>query len=184
MWLQVLGEIDGPPEFYPGTVLDVGCRDLCSSFKIAEWLKEDYYGVDVSAPSIISAKYRSYSHGFYCNLRTVHGKDFGLCFGKTFDVVMASCMVYHLTDELAECFFQALPRLLKPEGIGLMNVNTTITCSTPWKGFPFVQRSIGFYKRLAKDAGLDLKDRGPISDHGYKLLTTTATNNLLEIRKP
>lgn len=174
MWLRVL------ESRVPKSLLDVGCRDLRSSFEIARWMGPGYCGVDIDRAAVHVAHSRLWGIGG--SVSVIARDDFGLSLNKTFDVVLASCVLYHLSDKLVRPFFKALPKLLTPTGCCL----ATINCDLPegrWKGFPFVQRSIQFYEGLALGAGLILKDRGPISDHGYSLRETTATNRLIEVSR-
>jgi len=158
----------------PETVLDIGCRDLRSTRAIADLIGEGYRGVDVDAEAIARA---GDSRCF-----AVGRKDFGLSLGMQFDMILLSCVVYHLTNDLVTLLFMALPELLTKDGIAWLNVNTVIP-EASWNGLPFVRRSVGFYKGLAEFNQLRLNDVGCLSDWGYTLSRSTASNRLLIVRR-
>jgi predicted TPR repeat methyltransferase len=163
-----------------GRLLDVGCRDLSGSDRIQKWLGDRYYGVDVDASAVARAVEKLGGDG---NLAFVEPDDFGTIFRKTFDVVMASCVLYHLTDPLAATFFQRLDTyLLAPGGVCFANVNTSHPPLT-WEGFPFVRRTLRFYDHLASRHNLHIKRLGTARQYDYQLDHPAGDNQLLEIRR-
>ena len=160
-WLKIL--LSMAPSM--SSVLDIGFRNLCAAKRIAAHFGDGHYGVDVQ-PTDLGPNYRQ-----------VEPDDFGAIFGRRFDCVYASCVVYHLTDALAERLFTVLPTLTTRF---LANINTV---STPdkWKGFPFVKRSVSFYQDMAARHGGQVTDRGPLSDYGYNQRPETAKNRLIEV---
>lgn len=176
MWVRAVQELAPRAR----TVLDVGCRYLRVSGEIASRFREGFYGVDVNPEAIELARSKAIPG---VHLACAGETDFGRCFGRRFDLVLASCVVYHLRDELVAEFFQALSRdLLGDKGIALANVNTTQDPGR-WGDFPFVRKPLSFYEDQARLAGLTLIDRGPITAFGYTPQNTTATNIMIELRR-
>jgi len=173
MWLFMLQKIQPRPK----SILDIGCRDLRSSEHIIKWFPPfGYCGVDVRADWLNAGQEKNPQ----AILRVVEENDFGRSFHRRFDVVMASCVVYHLRDDLVEELFKAIPGLLHTGGRALMNVNIKVI-EGMWEGLPFVKRTINFYRDLATKAGLLLADLGPISRLGYPAGVDASDNHMLEL---
>lgn len=176
MWVQAVQVL--APE--AKTLLDVGCRYLRVSGALAHKFREGFYGVDVNAAAIDKAIEKAIP---WINLACAGESDFGRCFERKFDLVISSCVIYHLRDKLVGEFFRALSRdLLEDHGVALANVNTT-QAPGKWGEFPFMRRPTSFYEEQAKSAGLVLTDRGPITVFGYTPQNTTATNIMIELRR-
>jgi SAM-dependent methyltransferase len=142
-----------------GRLLDIGCRDVRSGRLLAWAFGNRYYGVDINRECIAAGQTWLRERRLLGHLRTVPPEDFGVSFDLRFDTVVASSMVYHLTDELAGKFFVALARLLKPEGVALANINEHAP-EGRWEGLPFVQRPLCFYEGLAARVGLEVEALG------------------------
>lgn len=176
VWVNLLTPLAGGEK----TILDIGCRDLRSTLPIAKLFGTHYYGVDVDANAVVAGSVVAVGLGSH--LSEVDERDFGRCWGKKFDIVIASCMIYHLRDELAEEFFRALAVTLKKRGRAFVNINDSVRGPHTWEGrFPFVLRSLDFYRERAEGEGLRVEDRGLLTSHGYNLKRATGSNRLLEI---
>jgi hypothetical protein len=136
-----------------------------------------YYAVDVRKDQLAIGQ----AMNLPITLHWVKESDFGRCFLRRFDVVMASCVLYHLRDDLVEEFFKTLPNLLLPGGRSFVNVNTVVKEMT-WEEFPFVKRPLSFYEGLAAKNGMVVRDLGSLADLGYDL-DEGGTNRMLEIRE-
>ena len=166
-------------------LLEIGCRDLRSSRALTIVFDERYRGVDINPECVAAGRRWLPSRGLYGEIRATEPTDFGRCFGCKFDVILASSVVFHLTDELAAEWFKSLSELLVPGGAAICNINER-EAEAAWEGLPFVRRPLAFYEGLAAEYGLAVEALGTSLDLGCEPdpeHPESGFNTILEIRR-
>jgi SAM-dependent methyltransferase len=168
------------------TVLDIGCGPLRGGVPLIEFVNPGgYTGFDVRNACIEKA------HGQIEKLdltvkkpRVFLSNDFGATelIGLKFDYVWCFQILYHLDDPLAEECFRQIANFLGSSSTCYANVNVFAE-SGRWKEFPFLKRSLEFYKVLGEKVGLHVRSIGQLKDFGFTDMIEGQFNHMLEIRK-
>ena len=171
------------PEHY---LIDLGCGPLSVGLALIPYLeKGHYFGVDIRESAIAEA-YRQVAKAGLAKMNpslivssTFGAEELG---DLAVDYVLASAVIYHLLDEQADKCFIEVAKRLKDDGVFCCNVNTVVPESR-WYEFPFVCRSIDFYKALGERYGLVMKAVKKLSELGYPESLPAKSNHMLEFRK-
>lgn len=173
VWCRVLLE-----KSKPGPLLEVGCRDLTNSQWIASLdCVEDYWGVDIDQVAIKIGRLQV--PRLRNRIVQVERDGFGTSLNLQFQNILASCVVYHLDDDLVCDFLRAAQQNLVPGGSVFFNINP-IEKGSKWRGLPFLARSFEFYEERASEAGLQLFNLGSLVDFGYDLEHKARSNLILQ----
>ena len=101
-----------------------------------------------------------------------------------FNYIFSFSVLFHLSDDLLNSYFQMVAQRLKPSGVCLANVNTR-TPTDRWLEFPFLRRSVENYANSAESHGLQTISLGTLQDNGFRTDEAEKLNPLLEFkRKP
>lgn len=162
------------------TLLEIGCGPLTAGLPLIKYLEPNKYtGVDIRHSVLDASWMQVGKNGLSAkNPRLVCSHSFGddVLGSQAFDYVLSFSVLYHLSDDLlAECFASVGRRL---NGPWFANVSTR-NLSSRWLEFPFLQRSMHEYERMA--AGLKLDDMGTIQSLGFRLPGIERENRLLRI---
>jgi SAM-dependent methyltransferase len=162
------------------TLLEIGCGPLTLAIPAIDYLERGHYtGIDVR-PEVLNLAHseialRNLSSK---NPRLLYSESFGSELTETFDFVWSFSVLYHLTDDLLnQCLAQVARR-----GVYYANVNT-VDAESRWLQFPFVCRSLDFYRDQAAKHGLTVTVIGQLQDLGFRLAGQEKTNHLLRFNK-
>jgi cyclopropane fatty-acyl-phospholipid synthase-like methyltransferase len=103
------------------------------------------------------------------NPRLVCSSDFASTelAGLKFDWIYSFSVLYHLSDEILDAYFEMVAGRLTENGQCIANVNTTIP-SDKWLQFPFLMRSIEAYEAMAAKYGLVTTALGTLRENGFR----------------
>jgi SAM-dependent methyltransferase len=150
--------------------LELGCGPLTAGIPIIDYLDPGkYMGVDIRESVLNLAWMEIGKAGLSAkNPRLIRSLSFANdeLGTSTFDFIYSFSVLFHLSNELIDLYFQTLDRRLAPSGKCVANVNTTIP-TDKWLEFPFVKRSIDDYASIAMKYGLKATNVGPINTLGF-----------------
>lgn len=160
------------------TLLDIGCRDLKTSSRgLVEVFGPRYYGVDINREKVEEGRKWLKEKGLPGRIEHATSHDFGRSYLEEFrrdemivpgfDLVMASSVVIHLTDDLVERFLDTLCGTLRQNGHAIFNINE-VRPEGRWEGLPFVRRDASFYARLAARRGFSTQVLGTFLSMGLE----------------
>jgi len=168
------------------SLLEIGCGPLTLGLPAIAYLAANRYtGVDVR-PEVLNLAWSQIGKAGLAskNPRLVHSTSFGAVeLGEArFDFIWSFSVLYHLTDALIADWFAQVSRRLAPGGAYFANLNVEQPEST-WLQFPFVRRSVDFYRDAAARHGLTLRELGTLESLGFRLDSTEKTNLLVRIER-
>lgn len=163
-------------------VLEIGCGPLTLGLPLIGFLDPGKYtGIDVR-PSVLDIAYAQISKAGLAakNPRLICSRTFGAeeLGAETFDFVWSFSVLFHLTDELVNTWFEQVARRLERTGICIANINAE-TAESTWLEFPFNRRPPAFYAELAQRYGLTMTERGTLESLGFRLASEENKNHLL-----
>lgn len=166
-------------------VLEIGSGPLTLAIPLMQALEPgNYTGVDVRE-SVTNLAYMEIARAGVaaCNPRLIVADDFGAkALGtETFDILWSFSVLYHLSDELVEQWFENVKRRLAPEGHYWANFNDGLEDSR-WLEFPFLNRDASFYEKIAQQHGLSMKVLGTLEDLGFVGTGIERNNIMIEVR--
>jgi len=167
-------------------VLDVGCGPLRGGLPLISYLDEgNYLGIDVRPEVVEEAHHQIHKNDLVEKRpRVLVSTTFGreeLADAEPFDYIWCFQLLYHLDDDhVDECLAQ-VARQLAPGGLGYGNINTT-AAGGRWKEFPFLQRPVEYYQKIADRHALRSRCLGQLGDLGYTKKARGRFNHMLEFR--
>jgi SAM-dependent methyltransferase len=167
--------------------LELGCGPLTAGIPVIGYLDAgNYTGVDIRS-SVLDMSWREVGKAKLSakNPRLICSKSFAddvLPNDQTFDFVYSFSVLYHLSDEILERYFETLSRRIGPKGVCIANVNVHIP-SDKWLEFPFIKRSVETYSDVATRNGLSMENLGTIEYLGFPGSGTEKLNPLLVFRR-
>lgn len=167
-------------------ILDIGCGPLRGGLPLIRFLDAQCYtGVDVRSEVVEEALTQIRKHSLTNKHPTV------ICSAKfgqkelgraKFDYIWCFQLFYHLDDDLVADCLKAVASRLKADGVCFATVNTHAREGS-WKEFPYTRRPTDFYAALAERCQLEMKDLGPLQDHGFTSRAKVGKlNPMLEFR--
>ncbi len=167
-------------------LLEIGCGPLTLGLPAIDYLAVNgYTGVDVRSEVLDLAWAQVGKAGLSRkNPRLVHSTSFGAheLGDAQFDMIWSFSVLYHLSDALIDEWFVQVGRRLAPRGAYFANLNVEQPEST-WLQFPFLRRSVDFYRDAAARNGMTLKELGTLASLGFKLDSTEKGNILVRIER-
>jgi SAM-dependent methyltransferase len=166
--------------------LEIGCGPLTAGIPIIRYLDAgNYTGIDIR-DSVLELAWEQVgkNHLSRKNPRLVCSTVFGrdtLTAQDRFDFIFSFSVLFHLSDDLLNQYFQTIARLLTEGGICLANVNIE-TPSDRWLEFPFLKRSVEDYNEAAARHGLSTTDLGSLKESGFRNDCAEQLNQLLRFR--
>ena len=151
-------------------LLDVGCGTLRGGIPIIRKLNEgNYWGIDVRHHVIEEAKKELKQEGLEAKKPSLIAfDDFDkLTIENKFDFIFAFSVLIHLEDLIAQKCFHFVSKQLSDSGVFYANVNIEKSPDGSWQGFPVVFRSLDFYRTLAENANLKMREVGRLIDLGH-----------------
>ena len=150
--------------------LELGCGPLTAGIPVIDYLDPGKYtGVDIRA-SVLNMAWKEIGKAGLSakNPRLIRSSSFASdeLGNSTFDFIYSFSVLYHLSNEILDFYFETVGRRLAPSGKCIANVNTTIP-SDKWLEFPFVKRSIDDYASIAMKHRLKATNAGPINSLGF-----------------
>lgn len=165
--------------------LEIGCGPLTAGIPIIQYLETSRYtGVDIRS-SVLDMSWREVGKGGLSakNPRLICSASFASSeLGEEqFDFVYSFSVLYHLTDDLLNDYFETVSKRLNSSGICLANVNTHIP-GDKWLQFPFKMRSVEAYATAAANFGLKTTSLGTLQDNGFRNKAAERLNPLLKFQ--
>jgi cyclopropane fatty-acyl-phospholipid synthase-like methyltransferase len=166
-------------------ILEIGCGPLTGGIPIIEYLEPgNYVGVDVRS-SVLDLSWKEVGKAGLSqkNPRLICSSSFGSSelSGRTFDFILSFSVLYHLSDEILDTYFDMVRNRLKLNGVCFANVNI-FDQSSEWLEFPFLKRTKERYQENAIKHGLRMHDLGELSDLGFRLSGQERRNRMLSFR--
>jgi SAM-dependent methyltransferase len=167
------------------SLLEIGCGPLTAGIPIIEYLKaNNYVGIDVRS-AVLDLSWQQVGRSSLSdkNPRLIRSDDFGRTElgDDKFDFVWSFSVLYHLSDEILDQLFCQVARRLRPEGQFVANVMTDMENST-WLEFPFLKRSVDFYRSAAGKYKLRTVNLGSLAELGFRLPSEERNNPLLQFK--
>lgn len=159
-------------------LLDLGCGTLRVGAPLIGHLDPGHYvGVDVREEVLPEARREIEAQGLTAKDATlIHCTDLrDLEVGRRFDVVLAGSVLVNLADEILDVFLGAVNRHLATDGAFYANVNIAehVTRQNDeglrWLGYPWVVRSMQFYREIGHAHGLEVTDLGAPSSEFWSI---------------
>jgi 2-polyprenyl-3-methyl-5-hydroxy-6-metoxy-1,4-benzoquinol methylase len=168
------------------SLLEIGCGPLTLGLPATTYLLANRYtGVDVR-PEVLDLAWSQIGKAGLAskNPRLIHSTSFGAAeLGEErFDFIWSFSVLYHLTDALITDWFAQVSRRLAPKGAYFANLNVEAPEST-WLQFPFVRRSVDFYREAAARHGLTLRELGTLESLGFRLDATEKKNLMVRLER-
>jgi SAM-dependent methyltransferase len=166
--------------------LEIGCGPLTGGVPLIEYLqKNNYVGIDIRS-SVLDLSWREVGLARLSekNPRLICSASFGSeeLGDEQFDFIMSFSVLYHLSVDILGSYFANVARRLKANGVCFAQVNTHLADST-WLEFPFVKRTVEEYCTVARAAGLQSRNLGPIEGLGFQLVGEERRNEMLAFAK-
>ncbi len=168
------------------TLLDIGCGPLRGGILFIDYLNSGKYsGVDIRQEVIQEGLDQISKNDLSskdANVRT--SNTFGLeeLEARSYDFIWCFQLFYHLDDDLIDACMKSISALLAPNGACYATVNIEAS-EGEWLEFPYVKRSLEFYKRLAESHGLEMLNLGAIRNWGFTTAASVGQHNpMLEFR--
>jgi SAM-dependent methyltransferase len=171
LWVSLLREQGLVPAHH---LLDLGCGTLRAGAPLIEYLEPRHYtGVDIREEVFAEARKELAAAGIESRQpELIHCPDLRqLALGRTFDVVLGGSVLVHLDDDVLDVFLDAVHRHIAPTGAFYANVNMREHLvrhddRMRWLGFPWVARSLDFYRETGRKHGLEIADLGALPFEG------------------
>ena len=165
-------------------LLEIGCGPLTLGLPVIAYLDANrYVGVDVR-PNVLDLGWSQIGKAGLApkNPRLIHSLSFGAeeLGSERFDFIWSFSVLYHLTDALLNDCFAQIARRLVPGGGYFANLNVEQP-ESEWLQFPFVRRTVAFYREAAERHRLVLTELGTLQSLGFRLDSTEKTNVLVKI---
>jgi hypothetical protein len=167
--------------------LELGCGPLTGGIPLIGYLDAGrYIGVDVRS-SVLDLSWKEVGKAGLSakNPRLICSSSFANdeLGDARFDFIFSFSVLYHLTDEILNSYFETVSRRLASDGKCMANVNTHLS-SDKWFEFPFLKRSLETYSALAAANGLATKNLGEIRQLGFEGEGTEKHYPLLLFSRP
>lgn len=133
--------------YIPGDkILDLGCGPGTNS---SFFQTKDYFGIDISSRYIKQAEVKSPNHKFICGNFLLLGKEWD----DSFDIILMSGLLHHLSDQLACEFIEKSYSVLKKGG-RLIAIENCLHYKQSW-----IKRKI-----IMQDRGEFVRDKNDIDN--------------------
>ena len=152
-------------------VLDIGCGSLRGGAALIAYLDAGgYSGIDVRESVLAEARQELLREKLSAKRpQLVLVADMTeLDLKRSFDVLWAFSVLFHLADPILDACFVMAARHLKPEGIFFANVIDGNGPPGEWQGFPVAARTLESYRALALRHGLHTRVVGTLADLGHR----------------
>ena len=168
-WIEYLKKKNLTPKDY---LLDIGCGTLRAGAPLIEFLDPGHYtGVDVREVAIAEAKKELVERGLEGRgAQLIHCPNIAeLNLDRKFDVALAASVFVHMEDQVFGDCLKTASRHLAPAGrlfgqVNLVERHPDFRAGATWLGFPWVARSLDFYRRVGAEYGLRLVESVPTED--------------------
>lgn len=172
------------PDHY---LLDLGCGTLRGGIPIIEYLEPaHYYGVESRAHVLREGQQELIESGLQGRLpQLVHADHLRDCdLGRCFDFIWAFSVLIHVTDEILDETLAFVKRHLSPDGIFYANVNIgDVSQDGRWQEFPLVYRSVQFYEKVFRNAGLSIQFMGSLKEFGHVSGRAGDDHQMLQVKR-
>ncbi len=165
--------------------LEIGCGPLTAGIPLIKYLDPARYtGVDIRS-TVLNMSWKEVGRATLSaqNPRLICSSSFAAdeLSNEQFDFVYSFSVLYHLSDDLLNLYFEAVSKRLKASGVCIANVNTHIP-SDKWLQFPFLMRTIEAYASLAANHGLETLPLGTLQENGFRNQAAERLNPLLRFQ--
>lgn len=150
--------------------LELGCGPLTAGIPLIGYLDAGkYVGVDIRS-AVLDLSWKEVGRAGLSakNPRLVCSASFASEYlGEArFDFIYSFSVLFHLSDEIMNRYFEMISNRLAANGKCIASVNTHIP-SDKWLEFPFLMRPVEWYSELAAAHGLVTQNLGEIEQLGF-----------------
>lgn len=167
--IEFLKSVGLEPEHY---LLDIGCGTLRVGIPIIEYLNEGhYFGTEVRAEVLKEAPKELREAGLEPKEpRLILSENVSLLnLEMEFPFAWAYSVLIHLSDDILSDVLCFVRKHLGENGRFFANLNIGERTDGYWhQGFPLVWRTLDFYEKKARAAGLRVSDMGTTASPGFR----------------